>query len=71
MTHVKTSPGYSWSGGKIERFHRTIQGDGMRTAPAPLLEGAAASWPATSSMPAAPGCTTPSVRLPRIQALGP
>jgi putative transposase len=27
MTHVKTSPNYPQSNGKIERYHRTIKGD--------------------------------------------
>ena len=31
MTHVKTSPDYPQSNGKIERFHRTIKGDCLRT----------------------------------------
>jgi transposase InsO family protein len=31
MTHVKTSPYCPHSNGKIERFHRTIKGDCIRT----------------------------------------
>jgi transposase InsO family protein len=31
MTHVKTSPYYPQSNGKIERFHKTIKGDCLRT----------------------------------------
>jgi len=31
MTHVKTSPYYPQSNGKIERWHRTLKGDCIRT----------------------------------------
>ena len=30
MTHVRTSPYYPQSNGKIERWHRTIKGDCLR-----------------------------------------
>ena len=40
MTHVKTSPYYPQSNGKIERFHRTIEGDGIRTETPLSLEDA-------------------------------
>jgi putative transposase len=30
MTHVKTSPYYPQSNGKIERYHRTIKGECLR-----------------------------------------
>jgi transposase InsO family protein len=30
MTHVRTSPYYPQSNGKIERYHRTIKADGIR-----------------------------------------
>jgi transposase-like protein len=40
MTHVKTSPYYPQSNGKIERFHRTIKGDCIRTQVPLSLEDA-------------------------------
>jgi len=40
MTHVKTSTYYPQSNGKIERFHRTIKGDCIRTETPRSLEDA-------------------------------
>jgi transposase InsO family protein len=40
MTHVRTSPYYPQSDGEIERFHRTIQGDCIRTETPLTLEDA-------------------------------
>ena len=40
MTNLKTSPYYPQSNGKIERFHRTIEGDGIRTETPLSLEDA-------------------------------
>jgi transposase InsO family protein len=40
MTHGTTSPYYPQSNGKIERFHRTIKGDCIRTQTPLSLEGA-------------------------------
>jgi putative transposase len=40
MTHVKTSPYYPQSNGKIERFHRTIKGDCIRQETPLTLEDA-------------------------------
>jgi putative transposase len=40
MTHVKTSPYYPQSNGKIERWHRTLKGDCVRTETPLSLEDA-------------------------------
>jgi len=40
MTHVRTSPYYPQSNGKIERWHRTIKGDCIRTKTPLSLEDA-------------------------------
>jgi transposase InsO family protein len=40
MTHVKTSPYYPQSNGKIERFHRTLKGDCLRVQTPLSLEDA-------------------------------
>jgi putative transposase len=40
MTHVRTSPYYPQSNGKIERFHRTIKGDCIRAETPLSLEDA-------------------------------
>jgi putative transposase len=40
MTHVKTSPYYPQSNGKLERFHRTIKGDCIRPQTPLSLEDA-------------------------------
>jgi hypothetical protein len=40
MTHVKTPPYYPQSNGKIERWHRTIKGDCIRTQTPLSLEDA-------------------------------
>lgn len=43
MTHVKTSPYYPQSNGKIERYHRTIKSDCIRPKGASTLEQAKAN----------------------------
>lgn len=40
MTHVRTSPYYPQSNGKIERWHKTIKGDALRPAAPSTLEEA-------------------------------
>lgn len=40
MTHVRTSPYYPQSNGKIERWHKTLKGDGLRPAQPTSVEEA-------------------------------
>lgn len=40
MTHVRTSPYYPQSNGKIERWHKTLKGDALRVRPPSSLEEA-------------------------------
>jgi transposase InsO family protein len=40
MTHVRTSPYYPQSNGKIERWHKTIKGDAIRISPPASLDEA-------------------------------
>lgn len=42
MTHVRTSPYYPQSNGKLERYHKTIKGDAIRVRPPESLEEARA-----------------------------
>ena len=40
MTHVRISPGYPQSNGKIERWHKTLKSDAVRVRPPSSLEEA-------------------------------
>jgi putative transposase len=40
MTHVRISPGYPQSNGKIERWHKTLKSDAIRVTPPSSLEEA-------------------------------
>ena len=43
MTHVRTSPYYPQSNGKVERWHKTIKHDAIRVAPPSTLDEARAT----------------------------
>ncbi len=40
MTHVRISPYYPQSNGKIERWHKTLKGDAIRVTPPSSLDEA-------------------------------
>lgn len=40
MTHVRTSPFYPQSNGKIERWHKSLKGEGIRPGTPLSLDGA-------------------------------
>lgn len=40
MSHVRITPGYPQSNGKIERFHKTIKGEAIRVTPPSSLDDA-------------------------------
>lgn len=40
MTHVRISPGYPQSNGKIERWHKTLKSDALRVTPPSSLDEA-------------------------------
>ena len=69
MTHVKTSPAYPQSNGKIERWHRTIKGDCIRTETPLSLEDARrivaryVEHDNTVRLPSALGYLTPKDKL--------
>lgn len=67
MTHVRISPYYPQSNGKIERWHKTIKSDALRPASPDSPEGVSrAAKPARNALHALP-LTPPStlVRSPR------
>lgn len=77
MTHARTSPYYPPSNGKIERCHRTIKGDCIRTETPLSLEDARrivaryVEHYNTVRLPSALGSVTPLAKLEgRDQAIG-
>ena len=66
LTHVKTSPYYPQSNGKIERWHQSLKADCISQAARFLstmaLNLSSASLPITTPC----GCTLPSAMLPRL-----
>jgi transposase InsO family protein len=69
MAHVKTWPYYRQSNGKIERFHRAIKGDGLRTeaplslADAPRVVARYVGRYTTVRLHSAIGFVTPQAKL--------
>lgn len=69
MTHVKTSPYYPQSNGKIERYHRTIKGDCIREKHLDSIEAARAEVSRyvghynTVRLHSAIGCVAPQTKL--------
>ena len=61
MTHVKTSPYYPQSNGKIERWHRTLKGDCIRTRVPLSLDDARRIVGDSSRTTTRSGSTAPSV----------
>jgi transposase InsO family protein len=60
MTHVRTSPYYPQSNGKIERWHRTIKTDAIRRAPPTSVEDARKVVGAFVDTTTTGACTAPS-----------
>jgi putative transposase len=59
MTHVRTSPFYPQSNGKLERFHGTIKDECIRPGVPLSLDDARRMVESTSNTTTTSGCTAP------------
>ena len=64
MTHVRTSPYYPQSNGKLERWHKSLKSEGIRPFSLRRSTKPDAGLPRTSSITTTFVCTVPSTTSP-------